>query len=79
MTTETELRPLTKRTRQVLDAIGRFHKQNGYCTTVRELMRHFGWTSPNAVMFHLRILRDSGFVQWEPRVGRTIRPTGEKP
>ena len=79
MTTETELHPLTKRQRQVLDEIARFQKQHGYCTTVRELMRHFGWTSPNAVMFHLHILRDAGLVQWEPGVARTIRATGEQP
>ncbi len=79
MTTATERPPLTKRQRQVLDEIARFHEQHGYCTSVRELMHKFGWTSPNAVMFHLHFLRAAGLVQWEPGVARTLRPTGEKP
>jgi len=79
MTTATDRPPLTQRQLQVLDAIERFQERNGYCTTVRELMKQFGWTSPNAVMFHLRGLRAAGLVQWQPGVARTIRATGEKP
>jgi repressor LexA len=79
MTTATERPPLTKRQRQVLDAITRFHEQHGYCTSVRELMRQFGWTSPNSVVTHLKRLRKAGLVQWVPGVARTLRPTGEKP
>jgi repressor LexA len=77
--TAKERPPLTKRQRQVLDEITRFVEQHGYCTSVRELMRKFGWTSPNSVVTHLRTLRASGLVQWEPGVARTLRPTGEKP
>ena len=75
-TTAMDRPQLTKRQRQVLDEIARFHYRHGYCTSVRELMRHFGWTSPNAVMTHLRALRRAGAVQWEPGVARTLRPTG---
>lgn len=68
--------PLTKRQRQILDEVARFHREHGYCTSVRELMRLFGWSSPNAVVFHLKALRARGLVVWEPGVARTIRPTG---
>ena len=70
-------RPLTKRQRQILDEVTRFQTEHGYCTSVRELMRKFGWTSPNAVVFHLTALRERGLVTWEPGVARTLRPTGE--
>lgn len=69
--------PLTKRQRQILDELTRFQSERGYCTSVRELMRRFGWASPNAVLTHLRALRKRGLVTWEPGVARTIRPTGD--
>lgn len=70
-------KPLTKRQRQILDEVTRFQRELGYCTSVRELMRKFGWTSPNAVMLHLTALRKRGLVTWEPGVARTLRPTGD--
>jgi SOS-response transcriptional repressor LexA len=70
-------RPLTKRQRQILDEVTRFQSEHGYCTSVRELMRKFGWASPNAVTSHLRALRQRGLVTWEPGVARTLRPTGD--
>jgi SOS-response transcriptional repressor LexA len=69
--------PLTKRQRQILDEVVRFHREHGYCTSVRELMRRFGWASPNAVVFHLTALRERGLVTWEPGIARTLRPTGD--
>lgn len=68
--------PLTKRQREILDEVTRFQSEHGYCTSVRELMRKFGWASPNAVVCHLTALRKRGLVTWEPGVARTIRLTG---
>lgn len=74
MTTATERPLLTKRQRQVLDALTKFHEQHGYCTTVRELCDQFGFSSPNAIYTHITRLRELGYVTWEPNTSRTLRP-----
>lgn len=71
-------RPLvTKRQRQILDEVGRFYSEHGYCTSVRELMHKFDFSSTNAVVCNLRALQRKGLVTWEPGIARTLRPTGD--
>lgn len=69
-------RPLTKRQRQIRDEIARFHAENGYLATVRQLQAKFGFASPNAIWSQLKVLRAKGEVTWEPGKSRTIRATG---
>ena len=41
----------------------------------REMAMRLGNKSPNEVFICLQILRDAGLIEFEPRKGRTIRPT----
>lgn len=52
---------LTSKQRLVLDYISDCWWE-GYTATSRELMIHFGWSSPNATMCHVRALRDKGYL-----------------
>ena len=62
----------------MLDEIGRFYREHGYCTSVRELQRKFGFASTNAVVAHLKPLQRRGLVTWVPMVARSLRPTGDE-
>lgn len=77
MTATASERPLTKRQRQILDEIGRFYRERGYCPTFREIQAKFGFQSVNAVVAHLQPLQRRGLVTWVPKVARTLRPTGD--
>ncbi len=59
------MQPLTKRQRQVLNAI-----TPGI--SLRELMAHFGWQSINACKWHLDELRRKGYISWQPGKSRTL-------
>ncbi len=59
------MQPLTKRQRQVLNAI-----TPGI--SLRELMKIFGWASINACKWHLHELRRKGYVTWTPGKSRTL-------
>lgn len=76
MTRAKERHAPTKRQRQVLDAITRFRRERGFSPTVREIGHFFGWSSTNAVVEHLKRLRDKGLVTWEEQHSRTIREIG---
>lgn len=65
--------PLTDRQRDVRDFIREFRTANGYCPSVREVMRRFGFDSPNGAMSHLIPLRRKGYIQWEDGKVRTLR------
>ena len=68
--------PLTDRQRAVYDWIVEFCQDKGYSPTVRELCRAFGFHSTNAAVCHLRPLARKGYVRWQPRAQRTLRPVG---
>ncbi len=55
------MQPLTKRQRQVLNAI-----------SLRELMKKLGIRSPNGVENHLKPLKRKGYVSWAPGKSRTL-------
>jgi len=68
---------LTKRQRQVVDAIRMMTRQHGYPPTIREIEQAFGMRSPNSVKAHLNPLRRKGWVTWNDGQARTLRLVGE--
>lgn len=76
MTVTAEPQPITPRQREVYDAIVEFCEAYGYGPTIRELCKQFGWASPNSAMNYVKILRNRGWISWNPRQPRTIQPLG---
>lgn len=68
-----EREKLTDRQQLVYEYVWKFHEQRGYCPTVRDICRHFGFRSPNSAHGHLRALKRKKWIDWEPHHGRTIR------
>ena len=66
--------PLTERQRQVLDFITDFADRHGYCASVRDVQLAIGAASPNGAVCHLVPLRKKGYVTWDARTARSIRP-----
>lgn len=67
---------ITPRQREVYDWIVDYCEVRGYSPTIRELCQHFGWSSPNGAMCHLNALKSRGWLSWNSRQSRTIRPLG---
>jgi repressor LexA len=64
---------LTKKQGQVYDFIRDKIKNRGYGPTVREIGEHFGISSPNGVMCHLKALEKKGMITREPNMSRAIQ------
>jgi repressor LexA len=75
-TTLTERQPLTERQQEVFEFIRDFRASKGYCCTVREVAQAVGSPNVTGAMCHLWPLRRKGWVTWENRQNRTIRPVG---
>ena len=67
----------TERQAEVLEFIKAFYRAYGVPPTIREVMNHFGFRSPNGVMAHfhalekkglLRQTHDGGWHSWIPVV-----------
>jgi SOS-response transcriptional repressor LexA len=54
---------LTDQQRRVLDYLYDYTLAHGYQPSFREVGRHFGWTSTQAVADHLRALQRKGYVR----------------
>lgn len=67
---------ITRRQYDVLMFIKEFRAKNGMGPTLRDIMRGWGLSSPNAVMCHLRALRSRGLIDWIPGKARSIRLVG---
>jgi repressor LexA len=74
MTTTADPKPITPRQREVFDWIVAYIAERGYSPTRREIMKGFGWSTPNAAMSHLLPLRKKAWLTWEDGCARTIRP-----
>ncbi len=59
------MQPLTKRQRQVLNAI-----TPGI--SLRELMAKVGIRCPNGIEAHLKPLKRKGYIDWQPGKSRTL-------
>lgn len=67
-----QLSQLTTRQREVYDYIRERIRSRGYGPTVREVMSHFGISSPNGVVCHLKALEKKGLILREPKMSRAI-------
>lgn len=65
-------RTLTQRQQDIYDLIRELILQRGYGPTVREIGTHFGITSPNGVMCHLRALERKGLIIRHAKQSRAI-------
>jgi repressor LexA len=69
---------LTERQAAVLSFIQSFVRLHGYPPTFREIARHFGYASTNAVTGHLQALERKGLLSREARRSRTLSVTGRR-
>jgi SOS-response transcriptional repressor LexA len=67
----------TKRQAAVLEIIREFHRKNGYCPSVRDIMRAMGASSTNAITCHIRPLIAKGLLLAPPRLSRAMTVPGE--
>jgi repressor LexA len=70
---------LTPRQDQILQFIRQSLQEKGFSPTVREIGRHFGISSPNAVHGHVKALREKGFLDDTGSAHRALRLPGHKP
>ncbi len=68
----TELSP---RQEQVLRFIQNTQEREGLTPTIREIADHFGFSSPNAALLHVRALRRKGYIKTLPGRARSLRVT----
>lgn len=72
----TKERPeLTKRQREIYEFLKDKIVNRGYGPTVREIGSHFGISSPNGVMCHLKALEKKGLITREQHMSRAIQLT----
>ncbi len=70
---------LTDRQREILNYVRGYAMERGYWPSFREIQKHFGFKSTNAVMGHLRALESKGAIQRVPGQARTFRIVPEEP
>ncbi len=66
---------LTARQREIYDFLKDKIINRGYGPTVREIGSHFGISSPNGVMCHLKALERKGLITREQHMSRAIQLT----
>jgi repressor LexA len=66
---------LTRRQRQVLDALRRLHERDRIPPTLREIGDEVGLRSVSSVVPHVRVLEARGLVARTPGCPRTLRAT----
>lgn len=67
------MKELTYRQEEVLGYIQLHMRENGTWPSIREIERHFGFKSTNAVMGHLRALEKKGYISRVAGQARTFR------
>ncbi len=70
---------LTDRQTQILHFIRQCVEQKGSSPSLREIMTHFGFTSPATVGSHLELLEKKGVIQREAGRSRNILLTERRP
>lgn len=63
---------LSSRQQEVLDFLREKQMESGISPTFREICAHFGFTSPNAAVQHVRSLIQKGYLRKEPGRARAI-------
>ena len=64
---------LTLRQQEILGFIQLYARQQGTWPSIRDIMKHFGFVSTNAVMGHVRALERKGALSRVPGQARTYR------
>ena len=64
---------ITKKEKELLDAIKEFMKDKGFAPTNRELCKVVGNKSPATVNYKLKNLKEKGFIDYEEGHSRSIR------
>lgn len=64
---------LTRKQQQVYDYIREQISTNGYPPAVRDIATHFGISSPNGVMCHLKALSKKGYIKRDKEKARGIQ------
>ena len=67
-----ELPKLTARQECVLAFLRDFMTAHRYPPTIRQIGKHFGFRSPNGVMYHLSALERKGRIVRDPMTARGI-------
>lgn len=67
------MKELTRKQRQVLEFIQDQQDASGPIPTYREIAAHFGFSSPNAALAHIKALRGKGFLKNQPGRARTFQ------
>ena len=65
--TTTEREPLTAKQAAILAFIVRYWGDHGAAPAIRQMVEHFGHTSPNAIVVHLKPLAAKGYIRLAPR------------
>ena len=63
---------LTPRQLEIYQYLAGYIASHQYPPTVREIMQHFGFKSPNSVMIHLKPMRKKGWLNWQDGLSRSI-------
>ena len=64
---------ITERQQEILSFVSAFQREWGAPPTLREIARHFRFSSPTAAAAHLRALRHKGYLEHNPRQARGTR------
>ena len=64
---------LTRKQQQILDFILKWQRTQGATPTYQEIADQFGFRSLNSVTGHVRLLRQKGYLESEPRKARAFR------
>ena len=64
---------LTKSQKEILDKIKLFISKNGYAPTVRELCFLTDRNSPATIHFHLKHLKEKGYIDFDYNKNRTVK------
>lgn len=67
-------KPLTIRQAEVLAYIRAFHAEHRIGLGIRDISRHFGFSSQNGALSHLWPLRQRGYVTWTHGRANSIVP-----
>lgn len=66
------MKGLTKKQSEIIDYLNDFIQTHHYSPSFREIMQHFGFTSPGTVYRYVNILKRKGFISTEKRCSRSI-------
>jgi repressor LexA len=64
---------LTRRQRDVLEALRRLHDQHGFAPSLREVASEVGLASTSSVHHHVVRLEQRGLIERRPGQPRTVR------